>query len=191
MQLVVATTSRYRLALLDRLGLTYTAAAHLIDERAAAPHGQTEHVARSLAVAKAESLAPGYPAAHILGADQIVELDGERLGKPGTEEAARAQLAAMAGRSHRLVTAVALRYPGGQVETAIDIHVMRLRALTADEITRYVAREQPLDCAGSYKIEGLGIALMESMSGADHTGIIGLPLIATLRLLRAAGYEPI
>jgi septum formation protein len=189
--LVVATTSRYRLELLDRLGLVYTAVAHRVDELAAAPRGTTEHATRALAIAKAESLAPLHPEALILGADQMVELAGERLGKPGTAAAAAAQLARMAGRSHRLVTTVALRAPDGHVDTATDVHVMKLRPLSGDEIARYVARDRPLDCAGSYKIEGLGIALVESMVGADHTGIIGLPLIATLRLLRAAGLDPL
>ena len=118
-----------------------------------------------------------------------MDLDGERLGKPGTIERAEVQLARLSGRSHRLITAVALRHPDGTVETAVDIHTMQLRALTPHEIRRYVQRERPVDCAGSYKIESLGISLVEKISGEDFTAIVGLPLIELCRLLRGAGFE--
>jgi septum formation protein len=187
--LVVATTSPYRLALLDRLGLRYTAVPHRVDERRAQPTGDGMTVARALAVAKAESVAHEHPDALVLGSDQVVELDGELLGKPGDEAGARAQLARMAGRTHHLVTAVALRRPDGLVDDHVDLHVMRMRALTPAQIASYVARDLPLDCAGSYKIEALGIALLEAIHGDDHTAIIGLPLMATVRLLAGAGLD--
>lgn len=187
--LVIATTSRYRLALLDRLGLQYTAVPHRVDERAARPAGDAVEVASGLAIAKAESVVASHPRALVLGSDQVVDLDGELLGKPGDEARARAQLARLAGRTHRLVTAVALRRPNGDVATHVDVHTMRLRPLSRAQIASYVARERPVDCAGSYKIEALGIALFEAIAGEDHTAIIGLPLLGTVRLLADAGLD--
>jgi septum formation protein len=190
--LVVATTSRYRLALLDRLGVAYVAHAHKVDERAVEPVGVSAvEAARALAVAKAESLAGDFPDALVLGSDQIVcAADGSRLGKPGSVAAACAQLTQLAqGGPHQLVTAVALRRPGGQVDTHVDVHTMYMRPLGAAQIAAYVERDQPLDCAGAYKIESLGIALFERIVGEDHTAIIGLPLLGTVRLLAAAGVE--
>ncbi len=188
--LIVATTSAYRLALLDRLGLTYRAVAHRADERALEPSGAgvtPEDVALMLARAKAESLAAEFPGALILGSDQVVALDGELLHKPGDAENAVAQLRRMAGRTHRIVTAVALRRPDGTFDSHVDVHVMRMRALPEAALRAYVAADQPYDCAGSYKIEGLGIALFEAAAGEDYTGIIGLPLTAVVTLLARAG----
>ncbi len=192
--LVLATTSRYRLELMSRLGVPYRAVAHHVDERelersiaprAGDPHD--ERLALTLAMAKAESLVSEHPAALLLGSDQVVSLEGEILGKPGTEAAAQAQLARLAGRTHRIVTAVTLRTPDGAHRSHVDVHRMRMRALAPAAIAEYVARDQPLDCAGSYKLEGLGIALFEAIEGADHTAIIGLPLIAVVSLLASVG----
>jgi septum formation protein len=186
--LVLASTSKYRKALLDRLGLSYSTVAVKIDEELTdAP--SLDEIAIRLAVAKAESGAASAPDAYVVGSDQLVDLDGERLGKPGTMEKAEEQLRRLSGRAHRLVTALALRHPDGRCETALDVHVIHLRALTEAEVKRYVARERPLDCAGSYKVESLGIALCERIEGADFTGIVGLPLIQLCTLLRAAGFE--
>lgn len=147
-----------------------------------------EDLARGLALAKARSLAPRCPDALILGADQLAELDGELLHKPGSEENARAQLQRLAGRTHRLVTAVTMLRAGDQhAETLVDVHHLTMRALTDEEIARYVQRDQPLDCAGSYKIEALGIALFERIDGADFTAIVGLPLVAVVTLLGRFG----
>ena len=190
--LVVATTSAYRLALLDRLGMPYRAVAHRADERALEPSGPDatpEHVALTLARAKADSLAADFPDALILGSDQVVALDGELLHKPGTAAAAVAQLRRLAGRTHRIVTAVALRRPDGTHDTHVDVHHMHMRALPEAALAAYVAADQPLDCAGSYKIEGRGIALFESAAGQDYTGIIGLPLTAVVTLLTRAGVD--
>src|SRR3982750_3136334 len=129
MELVVATTSKYRLALLDRLGLAYRAVAHRVDERAAEPDGTPDQTAPAPPRAKAESLAETFPAALILGSDQVVALDDELLHKPGGAEAAIAQLRRLAGRTHRIVTAVALRHPDGHVDEWLDVHEMRMRAL--------------------------------------------------------------
>jgi septum formation protein len=186
-ELIVATTSRYRLALLDRLGLRYRGVAHRVDERAAEPEGSPEHVATTLARAKAESLAEAFPDALLLGSDQVVALGDELLHKPGDAANAVAQLARLAGRTHRIITAVALRHPDGSVDTHLDVHTMRMRALPEAALRAYVAADEPYDCAGSYKIEGLGIALFEAAAGEDYTGIIGLPLTAVVRLLARAG----
>jgi septum formation protein len=186
-ELIVATTSVYRLALLDRLGLRYRAVAHRVDERAAEPSGTPEHVALTLARAKAESLAAEFPEALVLGSDQVVALDDELLHKPGDAERAVAQLARLAGRTHRIVTAVALRHPDGACDTHVDVHTMRMRPLSEAALRAYVAADRPFDCAGSYKIEGLGIALFEAAAGQDYTGIIGLPLTAVVTLLGRAG----
>jgi len=188
-KLVLASTSKYRRALLDRLGLSYTAHAPKVDEEAVAPELSVDAVAMQLARDKAQSVAAACPDAHIIGSDQLVDLDGERLGKPGSIEKAEEQLRRLSGREHRLITAVALLHPNGTVETALDIHLMRLRALTDAEVHRYVQRERPIDCAGSYKIESLGISLVESIEGKDFTAIVGLPLIALCKLLRDAGFE--
>jgi septum formation protein len=190
-KLVLASTSKYRRALLDRLGLSYSACAPKVDEEDVDASLSVDAVALQLAQRKAESVATQSSTqdAFIIGSDQLVDLDGERLGKPGTIEKAEAQLRRLSGRTHRLITAIALRHPDGRIETALDIHTMRLRPLTDAEVHRYVQRERPIDCAGSYKIESLGISLVDKIEGEDFTGIIGLPLVALCKLLRAAGFE--
>jgi septum formation protein len=189
-ELVIATTSPYRLALLARLGTPFVAVPHQVDERAAEPPGDPTDAARALAVAKAQSVAAAHPDALILGSDQLaVDADGARLHKPGTAEAAVAQLARLTGRAHRLVTAVALRHPDGRVTSHVDVTVLHMRALTMAQLRAYVARDLPLDCAGAYKIERLGAALFERVVGHDPTAIEGLPLCATARLLADAGVD--
>jgi septum formation protein len=190
-ELIVATTSRYRLALLDQLGVKYRAAPHKVDERARQPDGPADEIAATLARLKAESLAGDYSRALILGSDQVVELGGEILHKPGDEPRAVAQLVRMQGRAHRIVTAVALRRPDGTFDEVLDVHVMHMRPWSEAQLTAYVAAEQPIDCAGSYKLEGRGIALFERIEGHDHTGIIGLPLIAVSGMLARAGIDVI
>jgi septum formation protein len=187
--LVLASTSPYRRALLDRLRVPYQARAHRCDERALEPHGAgAEDVALTLARAKAGSLVADASGAHVLGSDQIVELDGAFLHKPGTAEAAVAQLLHLAGRTHRIVTAVALCAPDGRVDTHVDVHLMTMRALPRDVLERYVARDNPIDCAGSYKIESDGYFLFDAVLGRDHTAVIGLPLLATAAMLARAGF---
>lgn len=193
-RLVLASTSPYRRELLDRLRVPYEPQAHRVDERTHVPHGALEHgasvadLARNLALAKAESLRAACPDAWIIGSDQLVELDGQLLGKPGTAAAAEAQLAAMAGRTHRLVTGVALSAPDGSAKSAVSVYRMKMRALDAGEIARYVSADRPLDCAGSYKIESLGIALFDALEGPDFTAIMGLPLLTVAEFLRRAGF---
>ncbi len=192
-RLILASTSPYRRELVQRLGSAVEPLSPDFDEREAERRlaaGTTEELASALALGKAESLAATCPDALILGADQIAEVDGERLHKPGTEENARAQLRRLAGRTHRLVTAVTvLRAADRRAETLVDVHHLTMRPLSDAAIARYVERDRPLDCAGSYRIEALGIALFERIEGADFTAIIGLPLTAVVTLLARQGLD--
>lgn len=189
-RLWLASTSPYRRRLLGRLGVPFECASPQVDERAlAAEVDDPRHVASLLAAAKATAVARARPGAFVLGGDQLVAIDGEILGKPGSPEGARRQLGRLAGREHRLVTAICLVDPEGRERSHVDEHRMKLRPLTPGEIERYVARDEPVDCAGSYKVEGLGIALFEAIEGDDFTAIQGLGLMATSRLLRAAGFD--
>jgi septum formation protein len=192
MKLVLASESPYRRALLDRLQLDYSACAHRVDER---QHSKTlpaditlPDLALSLASAKAQSLAEEYAGAYIIASDQIAEIEGEVLHKPGTRSNAIQQLSKLQGREHRLLTAVALHFPNGETRTTLDEHKMVMRALSAGEVERYVDSEEPYDCCGSYKIESLGISLFDAIVGDDFTAITGLPLLSLSRLLRKAGF---
>src|SRR5690606_31579748 len=146
-------------------------------------------LALRLAIAKAEAVAATQPGAWVIGSDQVAELGGQPLGKPGDRERALAQLQAMAGRAVAFRTGVCLAHADGRRFTALDTTTVRFRALDAGEIARYVDAEQPFDCAGSFKSEGLGIALFEAIESQDPTALVGLPLIATARLLREAGFR--
>jgi septum formation protein len=193
-QLVLASTSPYRRDLLRRLDIPFDAAAPAIDEEAeklGPGRGLLpEELVRYLARRKAESLAERYPDALIIGSDQAVELDGRILGKPGTEENAVRQLLALAGRTHRLLTAVTLfDARTGESEQALDVHEVELRRLSEAEIRAYVARDRPIDCAGAYKAEGLGIALFERLTGDDFTAVVGLPLTRVVALLARFGTQ--
>jgi len=190
MELVLASTSRYRRELLGRLGVPFTTDAPRCDEESVMSSGRPpEEVARELARRKARSLSETHPRAFILGSDQVVDLDGAILGKPGGEDGCLAQLERMVGRTHRLVTAAALRHPDGTVDEALVVFEMRMRPLDRDALRRYVQAERPFDCAGSYKIEGRGIALMEEMRGPDFTAVVGLPLVEVTSMLLRAGFQ--
>jgi len=189
--LVLASSSVYRRRLIARLVCAHDATDHRVDEdavQASMAGASPDAIAEALARAKAESIAADHPEAHVLGSDQVVDVDGAILGKAGSAEGARAQLERLAGRTHRLVTAVCLRAPDGSEATHTDRHEMQMRALSQDEIARYVEADEPLDCCGAYKIEALGISLFEATRGDDPTAIEGLPLMAVARLLRAAGW---
>jgi len=188
-ELVLASTSRYRRELLARLTANFRAQAPQVNE-APLPGEAPAELALLLAEAKAREVAARSPGALVIGSDQVADLDGRLLGKPGSVENARAQLAACSGRAVIFHTAVCLldaRTEQQRAHAAIDATHVRFRSLQADEIAHYVAREQPLDCAGSFKSEGLGIALFERIESADPTALIGLPLIALCRLLHEAG----
>ena len=188
---ILASTSRYRRELIGRLGISVTCMPSPFDEEAAKEALSALPIAeraRALAIGKAEALGGQYPDAVIIGSDQMGELDGEALGKPHTAENARAQLRRMAGREHRLHTAVALHHrASGRTEALVDTHALVMRALTDEAIADYVARDAPLDCAGSYRVESLGIALFERVRGDDFTAVIGLPLTRVVALLEGFG----
>ena len=184
--LVLASTSRYRRELLDRLLLPFEVARPDVDE-SPLPAETPETLAARLAEAKARAIATTRPEAWVIGSDQVADLDGVPLGKAGTRERAVEQLLAMSGRPVAFRTAVCV-VRGDVSLSALDTTVVRFRTLSAVEVERYVDAEQPLDCAGSFKSEGLGIALFEAIESRDPTALVGLPLIATADLLRRAGY---
>ena len=186
-QLVLASTSRYRRALLERLGIPFTAVAPATEE-AALPGERPRDTALRLAEAKARSVAAAHPTALIIGSDQVAECDGQPIGKPGHHEAAVAMLTALSGRTVVFHTGLALldATRGRCATVMVDVR-STFRGLSAAEIHLYLAREQPYDCAGAVKSEGLGIALFESIASDDPTALIGLPLIRLTSMLREAG----
>lgn len=183
----LASTSRYRRSLIERLGLGVQLIEPPLDEEleksrvgALEPSVLAEHLAR----AKAESVRGLAPGALVIGGDQIAVVNGEILHKPQTEARAVEQLLKLSGREHRLYTAVAVHDPAtGRTESATDIHRLHVRSLSGESAADYVHRDQPLDCAGSYRIESLGIALFERIEGNDPTAIIGMPLTLLTELL--------
>jgi septum formation protein len=189
MDLILASTSPYRRALLERLGGPFRCVAPPVDEDALKREmvGATHReLAERLAIAKAASVSAIEPDAIVIGGDQLISFDGEILGKPGTVDAAIAQLERMSGRSHELITSIAVLHEGAnRVHT--DVTSLHFRPLTLDEIRRYVEFDRPIDCAGSYKIESRGITLFERIEAADHSAIVGLPLIALTSILRSIG----
>jgi len=185
--LVLGSTSRYRRELLQRLGLPFTVAAPDVDEtplQGEAPRA----LALRLALAKAHAVAAQHPDAVVIGSDQVADLHGQPLGKPGTHERASAQLQRMSGETVIFQTAVAVVCAATGFEQ-VDLAPVevRFRTLTGDEIERYLHAEQPYDCAGSAKSEGLGISLLDAILSDDPTALVGLPLIRTCCMLRAAG----
>ena len=190
MDLILASTSPYRRALLERLGVPFRCIAPPVDEQALKEQFSDvspRELAERLAMAKASAVAAIGPEAVVIGADQLVSLDGSVLGKPGTAERAVAQLGAMSGRSHELITAMVVLHEG-RAYAHTDVTRLSLRPLTPEEIFRYVAADRPLDCAGSYKLESRGITLFERIDSDDHSAIIGVPLIALTTILRTIGF---
>ena len=189
--LILASTSTYRRELLQRLQLPFTAIAPGVDETPL-PGEQPADLAQRLAMAKADAVAAQHPQACVIGSDQVCDLQGQALGKPGTLANATAQLRRLSGQAVVFRTAVAVvrRDAGYSACTLVNIEV-RFRDLSDQDIAHYLARESALDCAGSAKSEGLGIALLASVRSDDPSALVGLPLIETCRLLRAAGLDPL
>jgi septum formation protein len=186
-RLILGSTSRYRAELLQRLRIEFEQRAPGTDEAALPGEAPADRALR-LAIAKAEAAAEGIADALVIGSDQVAELDGQILDKPGSPERARDQLAASSGRVVHFHTALCLLDGrSGRRHTHVDHTRVHFRELADQEIARYVERERPLDCAGSFKCEGLGITLFERIDNEDPTALIGLPLIALARLLRQAG----
>lgn len=189
--LILASTSRYRRELLLRLRLPFEVVAPAVDETPLAGEAPAD-LAKRLALAKAREVARRHPAAVVIGSDQVADLDGEPIGKPGTHERAVAQLSRMSGRMVVFQTAVAVVHADqGFEKVALAPVRVRFRPLDAAEIERYLRLEQPYDCAGSAKSETLGIALLDAIDSDDPTALVGLPLIRTCALLRAAGLDPL
>ncbi|NDY91620.1 Maf family nucleotide pyrophosphatase [Ideonella livida] len=187
--LLLASTSIYRRELLARLRIPFDVASPAVDET---PHlGEAPAaLAQRLALAKARAVAARHPDALVIGSDQVADLDGQPIGKPGDHARAVAQLQAMRGRTVVFHTAVAVvEAASGRAWEAMATVKVRMRPLDDAQIERYLQLEQPYDCAGSAKCETLGIALLEAIESDDPTALVGLPLIATSHLLRQAGLD--
>ena len=190
-ELILASTSRYRRELLERLRIPFRALSPETDETPL-PGEAPAALAERLALAKARALAARFPDAVVIGADQVADVDGSAIGKPGDHARAVEQLRAMSGRTIVFQTALAVvRASAGFAEVRRVPVPVRFRALGDAEIEFYLRTEQPYDCAGSAKCETLGIALLEAIESDDPTALIGLPLITTCTLLRAAGLDPL
>jgi septum formation protein len=190
-RLILGSTSPYRRTLLQRLLLPFDVVAPQVDESPRSGEAPAA-LAQRLALEKAREVARHHPAAVVIGADQVADLDGLALGKPHTHASAVAQLQAMRGRRVAFHTAVAVvRGDTGFAQVLLAPVTVRFRALGDAEIERYLALEQPYDCAGSAKCEALGITLLEAIESDDPTALVGLPLIRTCTLLRRAGIDPL
>ncbi len=188
-QLVLGSTSVYRKDLLSRLGLPFDVVSPQVDETPLTGESPRD-LALRLALAKARAVAQAHPDAVVIGSDQVADLGGVPLGKPGTHERAVAQLMRMSGQTVVFQTAVAVVcQASGYADVALAPVSVKFRHLSAHDIENYLQREQPYDCAGSAKSEGLGIALLERIDSDDPTALIGLPLIRTCHLLRSAGLD--
>ena len=186
-RVILASTSPYRRALLGRLPLSFEIASPEVDEEAVqARADDPASLVRTLGLAKAQAVATRHPGAVVIGSDQCAAIDDRILGKPGTREQAVEQLMALSGRTHDLWTSVAV-VDGAREEVEIDCHRLTMRPLDRATIERYVDVDDPVDCAGAYKIETAGIALFERIEGEDFTAIIGLPLTRVVRLLSHFG----
>ncbi|MEO7336480.1 MAG: Maf family nucleotide pyrophosphatase [Caldimonas sp.] len=190
-RLILASTSRYRRELLSRLRIPFDVESPGVEETGE-PDETPIGLAQRLAMAKARAVSMRHPDAVVIGSDQVAEVDGLAIGKPGTHERAVAQLRSMNGRRVSFHTAVAvvseaLPYAG----SALVSVVVRFRRLDETEIENYLRAEEPYDCAGSAKCETLGIALLEAIESDDPTALVGLPLIRTCDLLRSAGIDPL
>ncbi len=186
-RVILASTSPYRKAQLESLRIAFEALDPGVDEadlKRTVSHPR--ELAIGLAVAKAEAIARQDAEAVVIGGDQLVSFEGEILGKPGAPENAVEQLLRLAGHCHELVTAVAISHQG-KTRTHLDQTRLWMRDLDRAAAERYVAADRPLDCAGAYKIESLGIALFERIESSDHTAITGLPLMAVSKLLNDLG----
>jgi septum formation protein len=188
-RLILASTSKYRKLLLQRLGLPFDCKAPETDETPFAGEAPSELVTR-LAAQKAKSVADKYPAAVIIGSDQLAVLNGEILGKPGLHQAAVDQLRACSGQAVEFLTAVSVQIQATNFyEQYLDLTQVCFRTLEDKEIESYLQREKPYDCVGSFKSESLGVTLFERITSDDPTALIGLPLIRTAKMLRSAGFN--
>lgn len=189
--IVLASTSPFRRELLKKVVKNFAVAAPLVDET---PQQQEapEHLVERLAIAKAKALAADYPAHVLIGSDQVAVVDGKILGKPGTSENAVKQLQMMRGKTVTFLTGLAVYDSAEQrLQSAVEPFHVTFRDISDAEIAAYVQREQPLNCAGSFKSEALGISLFSRLHGDDPNTLVGLPLIRLLAMLREWGINPL
>ena len=187
-ELILASSSPYRRELLSRLHLDFSCQSPEIDETPIANESAENYVCR-LAREKALTIAREHPQAWVIGSDQCAVLNHSILGKPGNIKGAKAQLLACSGQEVLFLTAHCLAVPKQEPDLAVDITKVRFRSITEAEVNRYLAKEDVLNCAGSFKVEALGIALFSAVESSDPTALIGLPLIALCRQLREAGAQ--
>jgi septum formation protein len=188
-ELVLASSSPHRKALLERLGIPFECVAPEVDE--AAVEQKTKDpigVARELAQAKAEAVKKQHGKAIVIGCDQVCALDERVLDKPQTAGAAAELLQQLQGKEHMLITAVSV-HKGKETEDFVDVTMLRMRALKPAEIKRYVEKDEPAGCAGGYRIEKSGLALFERIQGEDHTAVVGLPMLRLCAALRKLGVQ--
>ena len=190
-KLILASTSPYRRALLERLGIPFQCESPLCKEEQYKSKIQNpRELAETLAEAKSTSV-PTFifsRAATIIGGDQVACIKSQILDKPGTHARALEQLTLLSGKTHELITAIVVR-KGTKVWRHTDVTRLKMRKLTREQLVRYLKADQPYDCAGSFKLEARGIALFEKIDSADHTAITGLPLIALTRILVQVGFK--
>lgn len=186
-RLILASGSSYKRELLGRLGFEFESIPSFVSEEP----GQGESpvaTAQRLAAAKVVDVRESHPDAWVIGADQVIHLSDRIFHKPGTPDKAVEQLLELSGQTHTLLTAVAVATPEGSIESDLVRFEMEMRALTRAEATAYVDEDQPVDCAGSYKIESAGIKLFRRLNGDDYTAVIGLPLTRVWRLLELTDF---
>ena len=184
--LILATESVYKQQILAKLGLPFTAIAPNIDESPLAAETPSDTV-RRLAIAKAQKLATTYPSSYVVAADQVASFDGNIIGKPLHHDSAVAQLSSFSGNAVTFYTGVSLfDCNSGRISSAVESYTVRFRNLSQGDIENYITAESPLDCAGSFKSEGLGILLFSHLEGRDPNALVGLPLIALTELFAKA-----
>jgi septum formation protein len=187
--LILGSTSRYRRELMERLRIPFDVASPDVDETPA-PGETPREIALRLALAKARAVAARFPQAVVIGSDQVADLHGEALGKPGNHARATEQLRRMRGQTVVFHTALSVVcQESGFAQTDLAEVSVKFRDLSDAEIESYLCAEQPYDCAGSAKSEGLGIALLDAIDNDDPSALVGLPLIRTCRMIRAAGIQ--
>ncbi|WP_141332611.1 nucleoside triphosphate pyrophosphatase [Myxococcus sp. AB025B] len=184
--LILASTSSARRSLMDGLGLPYRAVSPGVDETVAA-HLSARDAVRELAARKARAVHARHPDAWVLGADQLVEVDGQTLTKPMDRDAARGQLQKLLGHTHDIHTGVCLVGPGGSIDEAVETARLTFHDVTPDELERYLDLNEWEGCCGSYRVEGAGQALLARLDG-DRANVQGLPMVTVVRLLRQAGF---
>lgn len=186
--LILASTSRYRRELLTRAGVVFEAVSPTVDEEALKDDRPAQELAPFLARAKAESIARTRPDDIVIGCDQIALHRGVQLGQPRSREGAIAQLTSLAGDSHHLVTAMIVMR-GAEAYEHLETPKLTMRALSHDQIVRYVEADEPIWSCGSYRLESRGITLFEKIETSDHSTVVGLPLLALVRILARFGVE--